>query len=239
MEAPQFAEQLPRPVPWHRADLAVFAAFFLAVSLIFPVGIVLLGIDTTSGVVLILLNALMDGLIVGFIVFLIRLHGMPLLETLRWRRKEGIHVGWLISAGVFLALTVLIVSSLFPAPTDSVFDQFLTTPAAMAAFAFFGIAVAPLLEEIIFRGFLYALLADLYSPRLAVPVTALAFASLHFLQLWGNWAAMFLILVVGYVLTTVRQQTDSLIPSVIMHTSYNALIFGLSAVGSLLEQGKT
>jgi membrane protease YdiL (CAAX protease family) len=238
--------EAPQPVPWHRADLAIFAAFFLAVIFIFPVGVVLLlkvlrpsfEIEKASGVVLILLNALMDGLIVGFIVFLVRLHGKPLLETLRWVRQEGLHVGWLISAGVFLALTVLIASSLFPAPNDSVFDQFLKTPAAIAAFAFFGIAVAPLLEEIIFRGFLYRLLADLYTPRLAVPVTAVAFAGLHFLQLWGNWAAMFLILIVGYVLTRVRRQTDSLIPSVIMHTSYNAFIFGLSAIGSLLEQGK-
>ena len=247
MEAPQFTGQLPSPVPWHRADLAVFTVFFLAVIFIFPVGAILIlqlldpgfNVDTASGVVLLLLNGLMDGLIVGFIVFLARLHGQPLLETLRWVRKQDLPVGWLISAGVFLALSVLLLSSFFPAPNDSVFDRFLTTPVAMAAFAFFGIAVAPLLEEVIFRGFLYKLLSDLYSPRLAVPVTALAFAGLHFLQLWGNWAAMFLILVVGYVLTTVRQQTDSLIPSVIMHTSYNAFIFGLSAIGSLVEQGKS
>jgi len=41
---------------------------------------------------------------------------------------------------------------------------------------------------------------------------------------------------VGYVLTVVRKRTDSLIPSVIMHTTYNAMIFGLPALGSMLSR---
>jgi len=42
------------------------------------------------------------------------------------------------------------------------------------------------------------------------------------------------ILLVGYVLTIVRQRTHSVIPSVIIHTAYNAMIFGAAALGALL-----
>ena len=54
-------------------------------------------------------------------------------------------------------------------------------------------------------------------------------------QLRGNWPAVIVIFLVGYVLTVVRHRTDSLIPSVIIHTAYNAMIFGISAIGTVLE----
>jgi membrane protease YdiL (CAAX protease family) len=97
--------------------------------------------------------------------------------------------------------------------------------------------VAPLLEEIIFRGFIYTLLADLYSPRVAVPITAVLFAGLHVSQLRGNLPAVLLILFVGYILTLVRKRSNSLIPSVIMHTAYNSMIFGISALSTLVDSG--
>ena len=235
-----------RPVPWHRADLAVFAAFFLLAVFVVPAGFFLVlrlfsprfQITDASGVALIFAQVLIDLAVVGFIFFIVRVHGLPVVQTLRWVRAEGIHVGWLISAGAFLALTVQFVSSVLPRGPDSPLEKLLTTPASTAALVIYGIAVAPLSEEIMFRGFLYTLLADLYSPRLAVPVTTFAFAALHFQQIGGNWPAMALILVVGYVLTEVRKRSDSLIPSFIMHTAYNSMIFGMGALSTVLQHGK-
>ncbi len=244
MEEPVSSEQAPelRTVPWHRADLAAFAGFFLAAVLLLPMAVFLLfrmlrGSSPTgpSGLEIILAQALIDIAVVGFICFVIRLHGLPVLRTLRWVRTPNFHVGTLILTGAFLAVTVLLTSLLFPAPPESALDRILTTPASIAAFVFLGIVVAPLMEEIMFRGFLYTVLVDLYGPGLAVPVTSLAFAGLHFLQLWGNWPAMFLILAVGYILTNARRRTNSLIPSVIMHTAYNTMIFGISAISLLVE----
>jgi membrane protease YdiL (CAAX protease family) len=56
-------------------------------------------------------------------------------------------------------------------------------------------------------------------------------------QLRGNLPAVLLILFVGYVLTVVRMRSNSLIPSVIMHTAYNAMIFGIAALSTLVESG--
>jgi membrane protease YdiL (CAAX protease family) len=244
MDEPIFSERDVRAVPWHRADLAAFAGFFIATVLLLPVVVFFVfrlfsGSSPTapSGLEIILAQALIDIAVVGFICFVIRLHGLPILRTLHWLRPPNSHFGKLILTGAFLAITVLLASSLFPSPPESALDKLLTTPASVAAFVILGIVVAPVMEEIMFRGFLYTVLADLYGPGLAVPVTSVAFAGLHFLQLWGNWPAMLLILVVGYILTNVRKRSDSLIPSVVMHTAYNSTIFfGISALSLLVER---
>jgi membrane protease YdiL (CAAX protease family) len=221
-------------------DLIAFAAFFIAVMVVISVMLRFFrpGLQPSdlSGLQLVLIQALMDIALVGFIFFVIKvLHGRPILQALHWHSSGKIPVVWLICAGAFLAMTVLIVSTLFPQPTESPLEKLLTTTESIVAFVIFGIALAPLLEEIIFRGFIYTLLADVYSPRIAVPVTAIIFAAVHGSQLRGNLPAVGVILLVGYVLTVVRQRSDSLIPSVIMHTTYNAMIFALAALGELLQ----
>jgi membrane protease YdiL (CAAX protease family) len=245
VEPPLPSGQELHPIPWHRADLAAVAGFFLVAVLLLPMGVFFLfrlllpgpQPPAPSGLELLLAQGLIDIAAVGFICFVIRLHGLPILRTLHCVRAPNLRVGVLILTGAFLAITVLLTSLFFPSQPDSALSRVLTTPASIVAFVILGIAVAPLTEEIMFRGFLYTVLADLYGPRLALPVTSLAFAGMHFQQLWGNWPAVFLILVVGYIFTIVRQRSNSLIPSIIMHTAYNAMIFGVSALSMLLGRG--
>jgi uncharacterized protein len=231
------------PFRWRRPDLLVFGIFFLAtVSLLPAIAFFVfrffqpgLEVKDLSGVQLILIQALMDFVLVAFIFFLVKiLHGRPVLRTLYWIRGPGLTVGRMIAAGALLAVTVLLVSSFLPTPSDTPLEKLLTTTSALGLFVVFGIAFAPLLEEIIFRGFLFTGLADVYGSKIAVPVTAILFAALHVSQLRGNLPAVAIIFLVGYVLTVVRQRSGSLIPSVIMHTAYNAMIFGISALFTVL-----
>jgi len=247
MEASPVSSQDPL-FRWEPLDLVIFVAFF-AVTLVFlPVGSFLLfqffqpdlTIETLSGVQQISMQALMDCLLVWFILLLInKLHRRPILSTLHFTRTENMAVGRLIAAGAFLAITVLLVSSFFPTPSDSPLEKLLTTTPSLVMFVVFGIAAAPILEEIIFRGFLFTALMDLFGWRVAVVITSVLFAGLHLSQLRGNWPAVFVIFLVGFVLTLVRYRTDSLMPSVIMHTAYNAMIFGISAIGTVLEHSRT
>ena len=91
-----------------------------------------------------------------------------------------------------------------------------------------------LYEEIIFRGFIFSVLDDLYGSKAAVPITAILFAVLHMSQLLGNWAAIAAILLVGYAFTIVRHRTGSVIPCIIMHTAYNSMIFAVQAIATLV-----
>jgi membrane protease YdiL (CAAX protease family) len=125
-------------------------------------------------------------------------------------------------------------TSFFQAPADTPLEQLLSTTAALVLFVVFGIAVAPLLEEIVFRGFIFTVLADLCGPRAAMVITTVSFAALHFLQVGGYWPAVIVIMIVSYIFTTVRYRRDSTLASAIMHTAYNAMIFAASALASLL-----
>ena len=49
--------------------------------------------------------------------------------------------------------------------------------------------------------------------------------------------ALALIFVVGYVLSAIRQRSNSLIPSFIVHTSYNAMLFGVFAMSTFVQKG--
>jgi membrane protease YdiL (CAAX protease family) len=104
-------------------------------------------------------------------------------------------------------------------------------------FALFGIFIAPLFEEVIFRGFLFKAFTDVGGARIAVPATAGLFTLLHIPQLWGSWAGIALIFAVGYILSLVRNKAGSLVPCVIIHTAYNAMLFGVFAVSTFVQKG--
>jgi membrane protease YdiL (CAAX protease family) len=226
--------------------LAVFAAFFVLTVLFLPLGVIRilrifnpdLRVSDLTATDQVLLQGTMNLVLVGFIAFLIKVvHRQPFLETIHWFRNHQFSTGFLISLGATLAVSVLIVSSFFPPGEPPPIEKLLSSPTAVYVFAIFGIAAAPLFEEIIFRGFLFKVLFDIRGAGTAVAATAILFALLHLPQLWGSWAGIGLIFVVGYVLSFVRSRSNSLIPSFIIHTSYNAMLFGVFALSTFIQKG--
>jgi len=239
------ARQPETSAQWQRIDLAVVGLFFVASLFLVPGGTFLvlrffrpdLHSDNLPGVIEISLQALLDFALVGFILFLIKVvHGWSVRESMCWKGTGNFTKGYLIAAGAAMSLAVLFVSVFLPTPEDSGLDKLLSTTPSIVAFVVFGIAIAPFMEEVLFRGFLFAALLDVYNVRVAVVLTTLLFGALHLVQLQGNWPAAILILIVGYVFTRVRQHTGSLVPSIIMHTAYNAMIFGIQALSTLLTR---
>jgi membrane protease YdiL (CAAX protease family) len=142
----------------------------------------------------------------------------------------------LIALGATSAVTVLLVSAFIPSSGQTPLERLLSSRSAILIFVVFGVAVAPLLEEIIFRGFVFKVLWEVGGPRMAILVTAALFALLHAGQLAGNWGSVVLIFVVGCILSIVRHRSNSIIPSVIVHTSYNAMLFVLFAVSTVVQK---
>ncbi len=132
---------------------------------------------------------------------------------------------------------VTLVSSLFPPSSTPPIEKLLSAPKSLWVFILFGVGIAPFFEEIIFRGFLFKVFMEMSGPGVAVPLTAGLFALMHVQQLWGSWAGIALIFVVGYVLALLRERSSSLIPSLIVHTSYNGMLFAMYAVSSMVQKG--
>jgi hypothetical protein len=102
-------------------------------------------------------------------------------------------------------------------------EYFKDRPSALLLGAF-GILVAPLMEELLFRGFLYPALARWTGATASLIITASAFTLLHGAQLGYSWAPLLLIFVVGFTLTVTRMRTNSVATCVIVHMTYNFVL---------------
>jgi uncharacterized protein len=177
-----------------------------------------------------------------------------------WKRPfaEGIHANLdaarrnalrLIPIGLILSVTVQAVSSLISLPKDIPMDDFFRTPSDIWLVAAFGTLLAPLFEEILFRGFLLPAFAIAYDwlslPRtpaaleawhstnrltrasliFSAVLTSILFAALHGQQTAFTWPVLILLFCVSLVLSYVRLRLRSVMASTLIHVSYNATIF--------------
>lgn len=137
-----------------------------------------------------------------------------------WPRKFAIYVG----TGFVLSLALQGLAHFLPIPKELPIDSFFQTPTEAWCLGIMSITLAPLMEELFFRGFLYPVLARRMGVAVSVIITALSFALLHGAQLMFSWGAVLVIFIVGLVLTIVRARTNSVAAGIIIHMAYNATI---------------
>jgi membrane protease YdiL (CAAX protease family) len=123
-----------------------------------------------------------------------------------------------------LSVALQALAHLLPIPKELPIDEFFRTPAEAWALSILSVALAPLMEELFFRAFLYPVLARRLGLPVAVFLTALAFALLHGAQLMFSWGPVLLIFLVGMILTAVRAQQNSVAACVLIHMAYNGTI---------------
>ena|SRR5579863_3563416 len=167
-----------------------------------------------------------------FIFFLVRTRSSePFGEAIRWRWPGGIAPAY-VAAGAVLALVVDSLARYLPIPKSLPMDTYFHDATSAYAMAAFGITLAPLFEETIFRGLLYPLLDRTFGVVFGVLLTGLGFAAIHGAQLGFAWAPVLSIFVVGVVFTIVRVRTNSVASSFLMHCGYNFALFTALWVGS-------
>ncbi len=155
----------------------------------------------------------------------------------------------LIPIGIILSFAVQAMSSLATLPKDIPMDDFFRTRSDIWLVTAFGILVAPLFEEILFRGFLLPAFAIAYDwlslPRTPAAhetwlssnrltraslifssvLTSILFAALHGQQTAFAWPVLTLLFCVSLILSYVRLRLRSVMASTLIHASYNATIF--------------
>jgi hypothetical protein len=159
----------------------------------------------------------------AFMAALVRSRGLPFWRTVRWRWAPGIPAYVLL--GFLLSVFVALATSVLPIPKSLPIEKYFADTLGVWMLAIFGVTVAPLMEELFFRGFLYPALARPLGAAWSVIITAAGFALLHSPQLGGAWAPLLLLYVVGVVLTLVRVRTGSVVPGFFLHAAYNLTIF--------------
>ena len=112
------------------------------------------------------------------------------------------------------------------AESSSPLSQALGEGSPLALLAFLGMAVltAPLLEELIFRGYFYSAIERVKGKSLALWSITLLFALFHVEQLWTDWLGILVIGVLAFCLTFMRAWSGSTVPGIVVHYVYNCCL---------------
>lgn len=152
-------------------------------------------------------------------------------------------VVYLIGSGLFIALVSSLVTIDLHQPQALPFSQSMLSEQWQYMLAFFTLAVlAPLAEELLFRGYLYGKLRQYAPIWLSVLIASVAFGLAH---LWAGpesplqWAVAVDTFVFSLVLCLAREYTRAIWVSVLMHMIKNSLAFYLLFINvNLVEQLK-
>jgi membrane protease YdiL (CAAX protease family) len=147
-------------------------------------------------------------------------------SAIRWN-WPGIAAPSFFLGGIVLAIVVESASRFLPMPKSLPVDKYFNSTTSAYLMAAFGTTLAPLLEELFFRGMLYARLRRTFRLSIAVVLTGAAFAAIHGAQLGYAWAPVLSIFFVGVVFTLVRERTSSVASAFVMHCGYNFTLFGM------------
>lgn len=239
----------PHPVEWKGLDVLLFL-LFSAVWLILSQFVSLAGYSVLRPLVgwrtppsALVLNENAIFVVAAQLVFYAPvLLYVFLVVVLQYHRSFGVGIRWrspgfrhgvrFLLAGMLLAMIVLTGSALLPDRRDFPMEKLFTSPSAIYAVGGLAVLIAPFMEELVFRGVLFSFFERLGGFTIAVPGTAVLFAALHYPEYAGAWTHVFMILVVGLVLSVARAMTGSLVPSFLLHTAYNATFIGLLFLGT-------
>jgi membrane protease YdiL (CAAX protease family) len=166
------------------------------------------------------------------------LPGEPFWRSLGWRKLKTGQSSlpdkpWIyFFSGCALSLFTAWAGSRVHTPDDMPIELLLKS--RTGAFLMMGMAVliAPLVEETVFRGYLYPLFAKWLGVVPSVVVTGVLFGLMHGAQLAWTWGIVSMLILVGIVFTYVRARTGTVFASYLMHLGYNSLIAIASIVGT-------
>ncbi|HEY1949021.1 MAG TPA: type II CAAX endopeptidase family protein [Bryobacteraceae bacterium] len=145
----------------------------------------------------------------------------PVFSSLGWRPSTFSPI-WAVICGVALALLLSVVGSLIQTPkVKSPLDDLTATPGMLALFGLMAVTVAPLFEEMFFRGFVQPLLSRSLGTMAGIGITASIFGALHAPEYAYAWQYAVCIALAGAAFGWVRARTNSIIPGTIMHGAFN------------------
>jgi CAAX protease family protein len=233
----------PRDPVWNFWDLVMIVVVFLAGMVVF--GLLLVGGLTFAGIhvpkemspllVRVMLGAQCLAYL-GVLLFMRYLitadYGRRFGEAVRWTAPPATSWPYYVIGGIAMAFAVGLLGRILPFPSHLPIDKYFQDRTSAWLITIFGVSLAPLVEELFFRGFFYPVAAR----RLGVPIgavlTALGFALMHASQLANAWGPLFVLFLVGMALTIARIASRSVVPGFLMHIGYNGTLFTLLYLAS-------
>lgn len=201
-------------------------------------------------------NILWFALIILFLYVTISvLRNLPFWQSLGWRKLDSDHLQgkgkpWMyFLSGSGLSVFVIIASSRVKDAEHVPIQEMFKGRSAMILLMSMAVLVAPLVEETVFRGYLYPVVARIASGLAqwlgmdspsaihagvvtSVLTTGALFGLMHAPQLGWTWGLVSLLILVGIIFTFARAWTGTVFASFLLHLGYNSMLAVLTILGT-------
>jgi membrane protease YdiL (CAAX protease family) len=179
--------------------------------------------------------AAVNNLTFQFLVYLCMVGALYLVVAFKYGQPFWTALGWTLAfpgaaltalAGPLLAVAIstLGVAIHTPEVRDPI-REMITGRTSLAVVILFGVVIAPFVEEMFFRGFLFPLVARSAGPWASIILTAVLFSELHGAQYEWAWQQLVLIGLAGVAFGFARYQTRATTASFLVHAGFNAVQF--------------
>jgi membrane protease YdiL (CAAX protease family) len=166
------------------------------------------------------------------------LRGHIFWRTLGWRKLIPMSAEMpksplaYLFAGAGLSFFVALATASMKSPEHTPIEELFKYRQTAIMFVAMAVLVAPLVEETLFRGYLYPMFARAFGIGPAILLTGLLFGLMHGAQLGWTWSLVAMLTTVGVVFTLVRARTGTVFASFLMHLGYNGLISAAALVST-------
>ncbi len=157
------------------------------------------------------------------------LRDVPFWSSLGWKKlRPSLSPGrgpWVyFASGCGLAVFVALASSGVHTKENMPIEELFKNRNNALLLMAMAVLVAPLVEETVFRGYLYPLFAKSFGIVPGVLVTGILFGLMHGAQLGWTWGIVALLILVGVIFTFARAYTGTVLASFLLHLGYNSMI---------------
>jgi membrane protease YdiL (CAAX protease family) len=183
------------------------------------------------------------------------LRGSPFWRSLGWKKLNanpaaGKGSPWMyFFSGCGLAIFVAIAGSRVKDTDHLPIQELFKSRTGATLLMAMAVFVAPLVEETVFRGYLYPLFAGKFSglaeifgidplkairfgTAAGIVLTGILFGLMHGAQLGWTWGLVSLLTLVGVILTFARARTGTVVASFLLHLGYNSMIAVTSIIAT-------
>lgn len=174
-------------------------------------------------------------MLILWVVLLVKFfHGFNLWTVIPFKGKRPMKWSAAAGAGFLLfAINVTIMVLVPPSNMDAPLTKMTSSTEGLLYFGFLALFLAPVGEELFFRGYIYSAVEGKWGAIPAVVISSILFAVPHSFQLGDYWQGVLLIGILGLLTGGLRWQTGGLKAGIICHFFYNFSLLSLETLSRL------